>query len=156
VNPSRGALERLRWITGIGFGLGHAPVASGTFGSLPGVALAWILSRLGGWPWLLGGTIVVTAVGIWAADGVARRLGRADPGEVVIDEVAGQMVTLLFLPPTVPVLVGGFLLFRILDIVKPPPARRCEELPGGFGIMMDDLVAGAYANLLLQLLVWWT
>jgi phosphatidylglycerophosphatase A len=142
-----------RWIA-VGGGLGYAPLASGTFGSLPGLALAWGLTWIGGWPLLLAGAVVVSVIGMWAADAVASAVGRADPGEVVVDEIAGQMMTLVFLPLTWQTLVLGFLVFRVLDIVKPFPAGRLEALPGGLGIMVDDLVAAAYANLCLQAAAW--
>jgi phosphatidylglycerophosphatase A len=82
-------------------------------------------------------------------------LGEKDPGRVVVDEIAGQMVALLFLPMTVPILVIAFFVFRVLDVFKPWPARRLEDLPGGSGIMADDLMVGLYANLILHGLVLW-
>jgi phosphatidylglycerophosphatase A len=154
-NAARTASSRLRWLVATAGGIGLAPIAPGTFGSLPGLAIAWALWMLGGWPALLAGTVVVSFVGLWAADGVAREQARSDPREVVVDEVAGQMLTLLFLPLTWQTLALGFLAFRITDIFKPFPARRLEALPGGLGIMVDDLVAGAWANLALQALAWW-
>jgi len=147
--------DRLRWLVATGGGVGLAPIASGTFGSLPGLAIAGVLWSLGGWPSLLAGTVVVSFVGLWAADGLAREQARSDPREVVVDEIAGQMLTLLFLPLTWQTLALGFLAFRVADIFKPFPARRLEALPGGLGIMVDDLVAGAYANLALQAVAWW-
>jgi len=151
--PAAAAGPLRRWIA-VGGGLGYAPLASGTFGSLPGLAVAWGLAAVGGWPLLLAGTVAASVVGLWAADATARSLGRADPGEVVVDEIAGQMMTLLFLPLTWQSLALGFFLFRLLDIVKPFPAGRLEALPGGLGIMVDDLVAGAYANVGLQAAAW--
>jgi phosphatidylglycerophosphatase A len=148
--PRPGAFCRL---IALGLGLGYAPLAPGTAGSVLGLVLVWPLWKIGGWPAVLAGTVVVVAVGTWAAHGTAAWLGRKDPGPVVVDEVAGQMLALLFVTPTVPALVAGFLLFRVLDIVKPFPARQAEALPGGFGIMLDDLIAGAYANLALHGLV---
>jgi phosphatidylglycerophosphatase A len=141
---------RFRLAVATCFGLGYAPAAPGTVGSLPGVLLAFVLASAGGWPAALTGAVAVALIGLWAAGGAAARLGEDDPRPVVIDETAGQMVTLLFLPPTPAVLAAGFAIFRILDIAKPPPIRRLESLPGGSGIMADDLVAGVYGNLLLQ------
>ena len=132
-----------------GLGAGYAPWIPGTFGSLVGLVVAWTLA-LGGAPVTVAGLALLTALGVWAAGRAEVELGRHDPGEVVIDEVAGQILTLAFLPLTPRVVVLGFVLFRILDILKPFPARRMESLPGGSGIMADDLVAGLYANLLLQ------
>ena len=96
------------------------------------------------------------AVGTPAASRVATLVGRKDPGLVVVDEVAGQWITLVGMPFTAPVVLAGFVLFRVMDIVKPWPARALERLPGGWGIMADDVAAGIYAQLLLRvlLLVW--
>jgi phosphatidylglycerophosphatase A len=154
-SAARTAGSRLKWIVATAGGIGLAPIASGTFGSLPGLAIAWALGVLGGSPALLAGTVAIAFVGLWAADGVAHEQARSDPREVVVDEVAGQMLTLLFLPLTWQTLALGFVAFRLADIFKPFPARRLEALPGGLGIMVDDLVAGAWANLALQAMAWW-
>jgi phosphatidylglycerophosphatase A len=137
-------------IVATGLGAGYGPIAPGTWGSLPGLALAWGLTRLGGGWAEATGTIVASAAGVWAADRAERRLGEKDPGVVVVDEIAGQMVTLAFLPATPRMLVAAFLLFRLLDVVKPWPARWLESLPGGSGIMADDLMVGLYGNLILH------
>jgi phosphatidylglycerophosphatase A len=141
---------RLRVLIATVFGVGLAPVAPGTWGSLPGVALAWgIGAFLGPW-WVAAALLLVAAAGTWAAEGTARHFGHEDPRPVVVDEVAGQLLTLLFVPPTWQALLAGFLLFRFFDILKPYPAGALERLPGGAGIMADDLAAGIYANLVLQ------
>jgi phosphatidylglycerophosphatase A len=118
------------------------------------LALAWILLAWWGTPGLLVGFAVVSVAGLWAAGRAAVIVGRKDPGVVVVDEVAGQLLTLAFHPPTWPVLACGFFLFRVFDVVKPPPARQAESLPGGSGIMADDWIAGVYANLSLHALAW--
>lgn len=99
---------------------------------------------------------MVFLVGWWASGRLARSLGVEDPGVVVIDEVLGMFVSLLGLPFDPVVAVLGFLLFRVFDIVKPYPAAALEHLPGGLGIMADDVAAGVYANLALRIgfLVW--
>jgi phosphatidylglycerophosphatase A len=135
------------------FGVGRFPVAPGTFGSLPGLLVAWALWKAGGTWAVVVGAAVVAAVGSWAAGRAARLWGAEDPGAVVVDEVAGQMVALFFLPPSPAVLAAAFLLFRAMDILKPWPASKLERLPGGSGIMADDLAAGAIANLVLQLAI---
>ncbi len=137
-----------------GLGVGFLPVAPGSWGSLLAVAVAGCLHVLVAQPrlGLLLGFVGSTLVGTWAADRVASDLGDSDPSRVVIDEIAGQFLTLLFLPLTVPTLCFGFLFFRVFDVIKPPPARQAEKLPGGYGIMTDDLVAGLYAGLLLVLI----
>ena len=135
-----------------GGGSGYAPVASGTAGSAVGLALWLALCRLSPTGYALGCAGVVV-VGIWAAGRAETLLGRHDDGRITIDEVAGMLLSLAWLPARPEVAGLGFVLFRIFDIWKPFPARRAERLPGGLGVMADDLVAGAYANLGGQL-VW--
>jgi len=132
-------------------GLGYAPVAPGTFGSAAGVGI-YLLTR--GWPlgWQLALLVSIIVVGVWASTEAARHFAREDPGPVVIDEVAGQLVTYIGIAHAagwIGILVG-FLIFRLLDIVKPWPANRFERLPGGAGIMADDIMAGVYGNLLMR------
>ena len=98
---------------------------------------------------LLVTLVVVTVVGVWAGSRVETVIDAKDPGIIVIDEVAGMVLSVLFLPRTLPVLVTAFLLFRLFDIWKPFPARQIQELHGGLGVMLDDLIAGAYALALL-------
>ncbi len=143
----------MRTFIATGLGSGRVPVAPGTAGSAVAVGLFWA-ATLPGVAWLPPLVFVVlVAAGWWSAGPVARRLGQKDPGMIVIDEFAGQFLALLMLPRSWLVWGTGFLLFRLFDIVKPPPARRLERLPGATGIMADDLVAGLYANLVLQLAV---
>jgi phosphatidylglycerophosphatase A len=131
-------------------GAGYFPIAPGTVGSAVGLILFYGVYRL---PivYQVAATVLVSLVGVAAGTRVARQSGIEDPGIVVIDEVAGMWVSLLFLPLTPVIAVAGFLLFRVLDVVKPAPARQLEHLPGGWGIMCDDLMAGIYANILLRI-----
>jgi len=138
-----------------GFGAGYGPIAPGTWGSVPGLAFVWGLDRLGGHWAVLGGASFFAVAGVWAAGRAEALLGEKDPGRVVVDEIAGQMVALVFLPVTARVLFVAFLLFRALDVLKPWPAHRLEDLSGGSGIMADDLMVGLYANLILRGLVLW-
>jgi phosphatidylglycerophosphatase A len=134
------------------FGAGYAPVAPGTWGSAVGLLLWFLLP-----PSPLAQAIAIVLVafaGIWSGSIAERHFGRSDPGQVVIDEVAGMLVTLFFNPVGWRGAAGGFLLFRAADILKPFPARRLERLPGGLGIMADDLMAGVYANVGLRLCIW--
>lgn len=147
-------LEVLRLRVATGLGMGYAPVAPGTAGSLLGLALVWVLWRWGGHWTVLGGAVGVALLGWWSAGVAATRLGQPDPGPVVVDEIAGQMLSLLFLIPTSLTLISGFLMFRLFDIWKPFPIRRLERLPGASGIMADDLMAAVYANLLQRALIW--
>jgi len=132
-------------------GAGFFPVAPGTVGSAIGIAVYLVTSR---WPliWQAGGLGVLTIVGIWAAGVAAVHFKREDPGHVIIDEVAGQLVTLYATHAGIGLAVVGFFLFRVLDIIKPWPARQFERLPGGLGIVADDLMAGVYGNIGIRLL----
>lgn len=146
-----------------GFGLGYLPIASGTWGSLGGVAVYLALDLVVTFvvstssqtfvASLLLTIIIVSIVGVWSADTVSRRWQVRDPGAVVIDEIAGQLITYVSLAPLGwKYLVAGFFLFRVFDIWKPFPARQAESLPGGWGIMADDWIAGVYAALALGIL----
>ena len=138
-----------------GAGSGYAPVAPGTAGSAVGLLLFWPLSWLP-FGWQIGVTAAVFVLGALAASHVATQVGLKDPGIVVVDEVVGMWISLLSLPLTPIIAALGFFLFRVMDVLKPWPARDFEHLPGGWGIMTDDVMAGVYANLLLRvgLLVW--
>ncbi|MDH4069831.1 MAG: phosphatidylglycerophosphatase A [Ignavibacteria bacterium] len=130
---------------------GYAPVAPGTVGSF--FALCFFLIPGFGRPEILGGSaLVALALGIYTSGRLCNG-GDKDPSIVVIDEIAGMWIAMLFLPATLPVLCGSFLLFRLFDIIKPFPARSLERLPGGWGIMLDDVAAGIYANIVLQIIV---
>jgi phosphatidylglycerophosphatase A len=134
-----------------GAGSGYAPVASGTFGSAVGLALYALIAGLSPVPFLVA-TAVVTGIGVWAAHHAERIFEKQDDGRIVIDEIAGMLVSLALLPVGFTVAIVGFLLFRLFDIVKPPPCRWLESLHGGLGVMADDVFAGVYANLVGQVL----
>ena len=137
-----------------GFGTGLAPVAPGTFGSLPGVLLFWLTLEFGLYV-QLGVAAGLAAAGIWICGESARRIGVHDHGGIVWDEIAGMYVTLLAAPQTVPGFIAAFVLFRVMDIVKPWPIRDLDHrIHGGLGIMLDDLVAALYAVLLLAFGGW--
>jgi phosphatidylglycerophosphatase A len=130
-------------------GIGYVPFAPGTFGSAAGLLL-WAL--LPATPAVqVGVTGIVFALGVWAAAVTERHYRTTDPGVVVIDEVLGMLVTLLFNPVTWGGAIVGLLLFRVFDVLKPYPANRLEHLHGGFGVMADDAMAGVYANMVLRL-----
>ena len=123
-------------------------MAPGTAGSLVALAALWVIpfSSFS----LVLTLVFVILVGVWASSRSERLLGRKDPGQIVIDEVAGMILSVLTLPRTPIVLLAAFVLFRIFDIVKPFPARQSQHFPGGIGVMLDDLVAGAYTLVLLS------
>jgi len=139
-------------------GAGYCPIAPGTVGSAAGVILVVALQQVSFAPPWLAVSMFATAgvlfgLGVWAAGHAEVFFGRVDPGQVVIDEVVGQIITLLARPQASwKWLLAGFVLFRVLDIVKPFPARRAEQLSGGWGIMTDDVVAGFYGLVILYLL----
>ncbi len=142
-----------RWIATTG-GLGYAPFAPGSVTSLPVALLVWAWAPPRSW--LLGVTAIVTAVGIWAAGREEARAGEHDPRSIVVDEVAGMLVAMLAAPPGLGWALLLFVLFRVMDVWKPFPIHRLQDLPGGWGIVVDDLLAGVYAGLLgwLTHLVW--
>jgi phosphatidylglycerophosphatase A len=148
-----------RWATLVAtfFGAGRLHPGPGTWGSLAAGLLWWALASHLPAPWQLPAILVLivaaTAVGVPAATLEARGCGKEDPSHVVIDEVAGQLVTLIACPILWKPLLAGFILFRAFDIVKPFPIRRLEKLPEGTGIVVDDLGAGVYGLIVLQLLL---
>ncbi len=133
-------------ISGIGYIRGGGTIAAAI------TAIGWylLMPEHAGIQLLL--TIFVCLIGVWVSDETALSWGK-DSNRVVIDEVFGMMITLLLLPLSVPVVIGGFVLFRFFDIVKPLGIRRAEQIPGGWGVMADDLLAGVCANLVMQLIV---
>ncbi len=147
--------SRLSWAIATFFGIGHLQPGSGTWASAATLALWWAagLWLPSAWvvPAAIGISVLVTLIGIPPSTVVARESGIKDPGFVVIDEVAGQMIALIAVPVHWKYMLAGFILFRSFDIVKPFPLRRLEALPGGTGIMMDDVGAGLYALALLQI-----
>jgi phosphatidylglycerophosphatase A len=135
------------------FGAGLLPKVPGTWGSLAALPFAWAILWWAGPYGLLFAGVAAFGIGIWAGGVYAERTAAEDPGAVVIDEVAGQWLTLV--PAALDPLqfFVGFILFRIMDILKPWPARWADrELPGGLGIMVDDIVAAAYAALALAII----
>jgi len=148
-----------RWATLIAtfFGAGRLRPGPGTWGSLAAMLLWWLLASHLPQSWQLAAIlaliVLVTAVGIPAATLEARGCGQKDPQHVIIDEVAGQLVTLIACPVLWKPLLAGFILFRAFDILKPPPIRSLEKLPQGTGIVVDDLGAGVYGWIVLQLLL---
>jgi len=177
--PHSGKKPQIALLIATGFGLGYVPKAPGTAGSLGGVALFWLCHWIfstygfsfdlhlsacrGDSGTIYAGPLTTVAVvalaiafaGIWAAGRAARYLGRHDPQTVVVDEISGQLIALLGIGAAVAewkYLLAGFILFRVFDIWKPWPVRQAEQLPGGWGIMADDWMAGIYAALGLWLL----
>ena len=133
--------------------VGYAPVAPGTFGSAVGLVVYYLVRRQASTAVELGAIALILVVGLWSATEAEHHFGGIDPGPVVIDEVIGMLITLALHPVNVAGATVGFFVFRVLDVVKPWPARRLELLPGGFGVVLDDVMAGVYGNLLMGGLV---
>jgi len=154
---SRGQRTRWAWLVGTLFGIGHLPAGPGTWASAATVLLWWFLSTFVSSTHLviygLAITCAIIAIGIPASTVVARESGVKDPGFVVIDEVAGQMIPLIIAPVRWKYLLVSLILFRCFDILKPPPLRMLERLPDGVGIMFDDVGAGVYALMILVVLM---
>jgi len=141
-----------------GFGLGYAPFASGTFGSVLGIPFGLFIMRLSD-PWALGVTAAFFVLASLISDRAGRHWGQMDSGRIVIDEILGQAIAMMglrayanpenMLPPVAWVLIS-FLLFRVLDILKPYPARSFDRIPTGWGAVLDDVAAGLYAALFLM------
>lgn len=136
--------------------VGYVPVAPGTFGSAAGLAVLAAVRASGSPTIELTAIVVLFAVGVWSAGLAERYFGGVDPGPIVMDEVAGMLITLAFLPVSVTGAIVGFLVFRVLDVVKPWPSGRFERLPGGWGVMADDGMAAIYGNVVMRLLIWVT
>lgn len=157
MKPSAHAPFLPRLIATVGF-IGYSPLAPGTMGSLV-IALVFFLLP----PYLtialqVSLLVILFAVAVWSAQQMAAAHrqatpGKIDPQEVVIDEVIGMAVALAFVPLRLHTIALGFLLFRIFDVAKPFPVRRLEKLPGGWGIVMDDVMAGVYANVVLRIML---
>lgn len=141
----------LRFIATLGFA-GYMPLAPGTAGSVLVALIYWVIG--GDWEGMVWVIILSTTflLGIYSA-GIAEKTWGKDPNRVVIDEGVGYLVTMAFLPHNLWIVFGGLLIFRVLDISKPPPIRQVERLSGGWGIVLDDVVAGIYSNLCLRLIL---
>jgi len=149
----RGLLDKIALISSIWFGAGLLPGMPGTFGTVAAIPLYVAGSLLG--PQYQFSILLIIAIGaIWSSHRSQRILGSNDSPVIVVDEVAGFLLTTAFIPFTWSALAGGFFLFRFFDILKPPPIKTIEKkLKGGMGIVIDDLLAGVYAHISLRLLL---
>src|SRR5688572_7480461 len=145
-------MDRLALFVATAGYVGYAPIAPGTAGSIVGLVLFMVIRWIDSTAVEASVIGVALVVGMWAASKVERQLGK-DPSVVVIDEVVGMLITLAFLDVGPVAMVIGFILFRVLDVIKPFPAGRLEDLHGGPGIMLDDVMAGLYGQLLMRLLI---
>ncbi|MCU7495146.1 MAG: phosphatidylglycerophosphatase A [Ignavibacteria bacterium] len=140
-------------ILGSGFYTGYIPFAPGTFASLAALILYYLIPGFE-LPYVLIPMIVVfAAIGIKAGDRFEIMYGKKDPSQCTIDEVVGMWISLLFLPKRLNYVILSFIIWRIFDIIKPSPARNAEKLPGGLGIMLDDIIAAVYSCILVHLII---
>ncbi len=142
-------MNRIAKLAATVLGIGYFPFAPGTLASLVALVPAWFILRFGG-PTSLGAAgIASMALGIWACGVHVRATGNLDPSECVIDEVAGQWIACALSPCSIPGFALAFALFRIFDIAKFWPMSRLEQLPGGYGVMLDDVAAGLLAGVIV-------
>lgn len=128
---------------------GRSPFAPGTAGSVVGVLLYLLLADVA-FAWYLLACLLIIGLAIWAADEAEKLLGKKDAPSIVIDEIAGYLVSMILLPSGWGFIIAGFVLFRVFDIIKPFPLRKVQDLHGGPGIVLDDIGAGIYTNIVLQ------
>lgn len=137
-----------------GAGLGYSPIAPGTFGTLAGIPVYLAFSLLPLWGYLIA-TGALTVLAIWAADRAEAIHGGHDDGRIVIDEAAGYVATMTGVVPGVWDVILGFFIFRVIDIFKPWPCDAIDRrMPGGAGVVLDDMAAGVYGALLMHLFIW--
>ena len=146
-------LRRPAMLLATWFGAGRLPGMPGTWGSLAALPFAWVIEVFAGRSGLVIAGVVLFGIGCWAAERACRSLGKEDPGEIVIDEVAAQWLVLAAAPQGLLAYAAGFVLFRLADILKPWPASWADRtIHGGLGVMLDDILAGLYAALGLFIL----
>ena len=129
---------------------GKSPYAPGTAGTVVGVLLYLVLKGLSP-AWYLIACVLATGIGVWAAGEAEKLLGKKDAQSIVIDEIAGYLVSMVLAPSGWMYIVAAFILFRVFDVIKPWPLKRLQDLRGGVGVVLDDVGAGIYTNAFLQL-----
>lgn len=142
-------MNRFITILATGLGIGYSPIAPGTLGTLLALPISYFLSEI---PFPL---YEITLAGffflsVWVSEKAGAAFGKKDDQRIVIDEMMGFFITMLWIPKTLLFILSGFILFRIFDIIKPPPIRFAERTRGGYGVVLDDVIAGVYANILLH------
>jgi phosphatidylglycerophosphatase A len=148
-------LDRFFLFLAAGFGAGYSPIAPGTAGTLVAIPIYFFLSFI---PSPLYELTIITFffLSSWISEKAQREWGRRDHPRIVIDEIVGFLITMLWLPKTTLFIILGFFVFRFFDIVKPPPIRLLERVKGGYGVVLDDVAAGIYSNIVLQIISYFT
>jgi phosphatidylglycerophosphatase A len=144
-------MERFILFLASGFGAGYSPVAPGTIGTLVAIPIYLFFSRI---PFPIYELTLLTVFffASWISNKAQKDWGKKDHPRIVIDEILGFLVTMLWVPKTALLIILGFFLFRFFDIVKPPPIRLAEKAKGGYGVVLDDVLAGVYSNIILQII----
>jgi len=145
-------LKRPAFFIGTFFGIGQIPLMPGTWASFVAAGIHWLISPLD-FGVQLSMVVLFFVIGVWAGSTVERMEGETDPGRVVIDEAVGMWVALFMIPHSITLYLLGFVLFRIFDVTKLVPLNRIQALPAGWGIMLDDVGAGIYALIIIQVVV---
>jgi len=145
--------DKIALIIAVWFGMGVFPGIPGTIGSIGAVPVYMLMSLFEATYQIIF-VLIITILAIWSSDRAEQLIGNNDPGLIVVDEVSGFLLTVLFIPLTFFNVVAGLFLFRLFDIIKPYPIKRIERLRGGFGIVFDDIFAGFYAHLSLLLILY--
>jgi phosphatidylglycerophosphatase A len=148
-------MNRFFLLLASGFGAGYSPIAPGTFGTLVAIPIYLFLSHI---PFPIYELTLLTFffLSSWISDRAQNYWGRKDHPRIVIDEILGFLVTMLWVPKTALLIILGFFLFRFFDILKPPPIRLMEKARGGYGVVLDDVLAGIYSNIILQIISYLT
>lgn len=145
--------NRINNIIATGFGLGYSPIIPGTVGSLLGFAPYFFLVKLNIWTNIVI-LIFLFLLGVVVSTHAEKLFSKKDSRQIVIDEIVGCIIFLLLVPHTKWCIIIGFVIYRVLDIIKPPPAYTLQRLPGGWGIMMDDLIVGIYTGIIINIIAW--
>ena len=142
---------RIILLLATGLGTGYSPIAPGTMGTLLAIPVFLLLSSIPSpvYEWTI---IAFFFLACWVSDKAQSYWGKKDDQRIVIDEIMGFLTAIMWLPKTALFVTLGFVLFRLFDIVKPPPVRRLEQVRGGYGVVLDDVMAGIYANIVLQVI----
>jgi phosphatidylglycerophosphatase A len=145
-------MRRFLLLFATGFGVGFSPIAPGTLGTLIAIPIYFFLSAI---PFPLYELTLITFffLSSWISERAQPFLRKKDDPRIVIDEIMGFFITMLWVPRTTFFIFVGFILFRFFDILKPPPIRRLERIKGGYGVVLDDVLAGIYANVVLQIII---
>jgi len=149
-------MKRFILLLATGFGVGYSPIAPGTLGTLVAIPIYYFLSEISS-PLYEITLIGLFFLSVWISENAERFFAKKDDQRIVIDEIVGFLITMLWVPKTIRFILIGFILFRVFDILKPFPIRRLEKgLKGGYGVVLDDAIAGVYSNIIIRIVFYFT